>query len=177
LLLSSQLLISQRLTFIIMGTSSEVRDSPKTRAKSDILGMWASCYSHYFFNDVMHVFVILFNAGTDNEGIYSMRVGDRDTILMFTKEDDAARFGLMLEAQDFPPATVEAFDSEEIEMFCEEAGYEAKLIEEGMLAIPPEITVDETDWHVDKQPQSPEADGEFSDTELDKIRNRLEGLL
>jgi hypothetical protein len=125
----------------------------------------------------MRVFVILFNAGTDNEGIYSMRVGDRDTILMFSKEDDATRFGLMLEAQDFPPATVEEFESEEIEMFCAEAGYEAKVIEEGMLAIPPEITVEETDWQVDQKPQPSEANPEFSDTELDTIRRRLEGLL
>lgn len=106
-----------------------------------------------------------------------MRVGDRDTILMFSKQDDATRFGLMLEAQDFPAATVEEFESEEIKMFCDEAGYEAKLIEEGMLAIPPEITVEETDWQVDKQPQSSDADSEFSDTELDTIRRRLEGLL
>jgi hypothetical protein len=125
----------------------------------------------------MRVFVILFNAGTDNEGIYSMRVGDRDTILMFLKEDDAIRFALMLEAQDFPPATVEEFDSEEIEMFCEEAGYEAKLIEEGMLAVPPEITLEDTDWQVDQKSQPSDADAEFLDTDLNTIRRRLEGLL
>ncbi len=123
----------------------------------------------------MPVYVILFNAGTDNEGIYSMRVGDRDTILMFTSEDDATRFSLMLEAQDFPPAAVEPFDAEEIEMFCEESGYEAQIVAEGTLAIPPETNVEDIDWQEAGQPAA--SGEEFVDTELDTIRNRLEGLL
>ncbi len=49
----------------------------------------------------MRVFVLIFNAGTDNEGIHTIRVGDRNKILMFESEDDALRFALMLEAQDF----------------------------------------------------------------------------
>jgi hypothetical protein len=67
----------------------------------------------------MRVFVLLFNARTENEGIHTVRVGDRNQVLMFESEDDASRFALMLEAQDFPPATVEPMDSEEIEEFCE----------------------------------------------------------
>lgn len=120
----------------------------------------------------MQVYVILFNAGTDNEGIYSMRIGDRDVILMFQLEDDANRFALMLEAQDFPPATVEAFDSDEIAEFCAEAGYEAEIVEEGMLALPPEANVDDMDWSPEGKPES-----EFADNNLDDIRRRLEGLL
>jgi hypothetical protein len=64
------------------------------------------------------VFILLFNAGTDNEGIHTIRIGDRNTVLMFESEDDATRFAVMLEAQDFPEATVEQMDAEEIEEFC-----------------------------------------------------------
>jgi hypothetical protein len=52
---------------------------------------------------------------------------NRNKVLMFESEDDAARFALMLEAQDFPPATVEAFDSEELKEFCQSADYDWKL--------------------------------------------------
>lgn len=118
------------------------------------------------------VFVLLFNAGTDNEGIHTIRIGDRNTVLMFESEDDAARFGLMLEAQDFPEAKVEEVDVEEIEEFCSGADYDWELIEEGMLAMPPETNVEKTDWRVEATETN---EPEFSD--LDRIRRQLEGLL
>jgi hypothetical protein len=118
------------------------------------------------------VFVLLFNARTENEGIHSLKVGDRNVVLMFESEDDAARFGVMLEAQDFPTPTVEEMDAEEIEEFCEGADYDAQLVEEGMLALPPETNVETTDW----QPETDKTqEPEISD--LDRIRRQLEGLL
>jgi hypothetical protein len=117
----------------------------------------------------MRVFILLFNARTENEGIHTIQIGDRNTVLMFNSEDDATRFALMLEAQDFPAPTVEAMDAEEVQEFCDSAGYECELIEEGMLAMPPETNVEELDW----QPDAPKP--EISD--LDRIRRQLEGLL
>lgn len=118
------------------------------------------------------VFVLLFNAGTENEGIHTIKIGDRNKVLMFESEDDATRFALMLEAQDFPEATVEKMDAEEIEEFCNSAGYDWQLVEEGMLELPPETNVEKTDWDANadeiKEP-------EISD--LDRIRRQLEGLL
>lgn len=136
----------------------------------------------------MRVFVLLFNARTDNEGIHSLRMGDplrgseeRDVVLMFESEDDATRFGLMLEAQDFPSPTVEAINSEEIEEFCESAGFECKMIPTGTLFVPPEAIVEETDWQAEGSPPGEiadtELDAEFSSSELDRIRKQLEGLL
>jgi hypothetical protein len=121
----------------------------------------------------MRVFILLFNAGTDNEGIHTVHAGERDKILMFVAEDDATRFSLLLEAQDFPVPVVEAIDSEEIEAFCKEAGYDWELIESGMLAIPPVSNVEELDWQKEKD----QTDSEISDRELETIRRRLEGLL
>lgn len=123
----------------------------------------------------MRVFVLLFNARTENEGIHTIRVGDRNKLLMFESEDDASRFALMLEAQDFPTATVEPMDSEELEEFCTSANYDWEIVPEGALAVPPEANVDETDWQKDN-PQVDEDEG-MSDTELDRIRRQFEGLL
>ncbi|WP_008311193.1 DUF3110 domain-containing protein [Leptolyngbya sp. PCC 6406] len=130
----------------------------------------------------MRVYILLFNAGTDNEGIHSLSAQGRNTVLMFESEDDAIRFGLMLEAQDFPSPTVESIEDEEVEEFCQGAGFACKLVPSGTLVTPPEATLDNLDWDPDRKPGErprPKEDTppEFSQSELDDIRQRLEGLL
>ncbi len=138
----------------------------------------------------MRVYVLLFNAGTDNEGIHTVQMGGRNKILMFASEDDATRYSLLLEAQDFPAPTIEAMDSRDIEEFCKEAGYDFEIVAEGMLAIPPEKNIAEPEWDPDGVLQAARDsqtsgssstaetdDSEFSNDELDTIRRRLEGLL
>ncbi len=120
----------------------------------------------------MRVFVLLFNAGTDNEGIHTLQINDRQKVLMFENEDDAKRFALMLEAQDLPEATVEDFDDEEIKAFCTSADYDCDLVKEGMLAVPPEKNVEELDWRADNNANTT---SEVDDIEA--MRRRLEGLL
>ena len=129
----------------------------------------------------MLVYILLFNAGSDNEGIHTVQMGDRNTILMFKEEDDALRYAGLLEAQDFPEAKVEAIDSEEVEQFCRQADYDPKIVEPGQLEIPPERNVDDFSWQEESQqqdsaPKAPEAESMPND-ELDRIRRQLEGLL
>ena len=122
------------------------------------------------------VYILLFNARTENEGIHTIRMGDRNKILMFESEDDATRFGLMLEAQDFPEATVEEIGADEIEEFCRRNDYDWELIETGKLEIPPEANVEQTDWQLeDEQPE--ESSAEMENSDLERIRRQLEGLL
>ncbi|MEA5573317.1 DUF3110 domain-containing protein [Calothrix sp. UHCC 0171] len=134
----------------------------------------------------MRVFVLLFNARTENEGIHTIRVGDRNKILMFESQDDAERFAMMLEAQDFPTPAVEAIDSQDIEEFCQSADYDWEIVPPDGLVIPPEVNVEATDWNPDDDDISnntitsnPDAETEpqYSDSELDSLRRRLEGLL
>jgi hypothetical protein len=123
----------------------------------------------------MRVYVILFNARTENEGIHSIQAEDQNIIMMFSEEDDAHRYAMMLEAQDLPNPTVEPIDSEEIEEFCQSANYECILVEEGMLVVPPDSNVEETDWQADGQPRSNNKSSDGID--YDQIRRKLEGLL
>ena len=128
------------------------------------------------------VFVLLFNAKTENVGIHTITIGDRNKVLMFESEDDATRYCVMLEAQDFPSPSVEAMDDEEIKEFCESADYEWELIPEGALELPPENNVEETDWQPDgiEPDATDESESEMPEmpsAELDSIRRRLEGLL
>lgn len=120
----------------------------------------------------MRVFVLLFNARTENEGIHTIQIGDRNKVLMFESEDDAERFGVMLEAQDFPTPVVEAIQDEEVKEFCDSVDYDWELIPAGALAIPPESNVEQTDWQAEQK-----KDSEMPISELDAIRRRLEGLL
>ncbi|BAY82009.1 hypothetical protein NIES267_14870 [Calothrix parasitica NIES-267] len=127
------------------------------------------------------VFVLIFNARTENEGIHTIRIDNRNKVLMFESEDDATRFALMLEAQDFPTPTVEAMDIEEIKQFCKSADYDYEIVPiNGELIVPPEQNVDETDWREDGSTTTEpkvEASEEMSNSELDNIRRKLEGLL
>lgn len=139
----------------------------------------------------MQVFVLLFNARTENEGIHTIRIDNRNWVLMFEEEDDATRYALLLEAQDFPSPSVEMMDQEEIEAFCQSAGYDCQIVPRGfvpqndadrLLMVPPETNVDETDWQLDGrkaeewQPDEPQPEP-MADAELERIRRQLEGLL
>jgi hypothetical protein len=135
----------------------------------------------------MQVFVLLFNAGTENEGIHTIRIGDRNLVLIFEEEDDATRYSLLLEAQDFPVPTVEVMEQAEIEDFCESAGYEGRFVTAGfvpktdadrLLLAPPETNLEETDWQRDAQPETQaESDDPEPNDELERFRRKLEGLL
>jgi hypothetical protein len=126
----------------------------------------------------MSVFVLLFNARTDNEGIYSTQVGDRNVILMFEQEDDAVRYADQLEAEDFPKPTVEGIDPQEIEEFCQDSDYDCLLVTSAMLVTPPSQNLEQTDWQPDgrKESQTAEDDGDDS-IDLEAMRKRLEKLL
>ncbi|MED5383909.1 MAG: DUF3110 domain-containing protein [Cyanobacteriota bacterium] len=138
----------------------------------------------------MRVHVLLFDAGSDSEGIHSLEVGGRTVVLLFENLDDAERYAGLLEAQDFPVPTVEGLDREEVELFCSDAGYEARFIEAGfvpstdeerLFMAPPEANKDVSNWQdQDGSAPVPVQDDESqvdSNPELDALRQRLEGLL
>lgn len=123
----------------------------------------------------MLVYILLFNAGTDNEGIHTVQMGDTNTILMFQEEDDAIRYAGLLEAQDFLEPKVEPIDSEEVEHFCRQANYSWKIVEPGQLEIPPAKNVEdlnELNWQ-----EATAEEKSMPDDELERIRRQLEGLL
>jgi len=132
----------------------------------------------------MRVFVLIFNAGTDNEGIHSIRIrntqgAEINQILLFELEDDATRYALMLEAQDFPVPTVEMMDADDVKEFCESSGYDWEIIPANSdLIIPPEINLEQTDWQPDLEIEdSNPSVPEIANSDLDSIRRQLEGLL
>ena len=82
---------------------------------------------------LMNIFVLLYNSGTDREGIHSIELKGRTIVLMFEDKDDATRYCGLLEAQDFPLPTVEMINIEEIKDFCIKLDYECKLVEKNFV--------------------------------------------
>ena len=133
----------------------------------------------------MLVHVLLYDAGQDSEGIHSLELSGQTVVLMFENYDDAERYAGLLEAQDFPTPTVEALDQHEVELFCTEAGYEARLVETGfvpqsdderLMLAPPTANRDVSNWQAEGTPDQ-EAQPSKPGDGLDDVRRRLEGLL
>jgi len=143
------------------------------------------------FNAPMSVHVLLFDSGSDQEGIHSLELNGRTVVLLFEDRDDAERYAGLLEAQDFPIPTVELLDREEMELFCSEAGYEARFVPSGFLPesaedrlfiAPPERNMDVANWQDSEDGTNLVAGTmaesiESADPQLEAFRRQLEGLL
>lgn len=125
----------------------------------------------------MQVWVLLFNANTDNEGIYTLEIESNNIIVAFEQEDDAIRYAGLLEAQDFLSPTVERIDSEDLKEFCDEANYDLNIVPTDALLVPPEKNVDKTDWSPDRDQNQSESEDEIEDPVIAMMRRRLENLL
>ena len=126
----------------------------------------------------MNIFVLLYNSGTDKEGIHSIELKGRTIVLMFEDKDDATRYCGLLEAQDFPLPTVEMIDIEEIKDFCNKLDYECKLVEKNfvpktaedrLLISPPQKNLEVEDWERNKD--------DNKNIDLNTIKENLEKLL
>ncbi len=126
----------------------------------------------------MQIFVLLYNSGTDKEGIHSIELKGRTIVLMFEDKDDAIRYCGLLEAQDFPLPTVEMINIDEIRDFCIKLDYECKLVEKNfvpktpedrLLISPPQKNLELDDWKDDKE--------KFDNIDLNSIKENLEKLL
>jgi len=104
----------------------------------------------------MQVFVLLFNAHSENEGIHTITYEGRHKVLMFQEEEDGTHFALLLEKQGFPTPEVEPIEREEVEEFCKSVDYDLEFIpsyydpesgcEQRPLVIPPSSNVEYFDW-------------------------------
>ena len=126
----------------------------------------------------MNVFVLLYNSGTEKEGIHSIELKGRTIVLMFEDKDDAERYCGLLEAQDFPLPTVESIDIDEIKDFCLKLDYESKLVEKNfvpknaedrLLISPPQKNLEVDNWSNDTN--------SGDNIDLNSIKENLEKLL
>ena len=126
----------------------------------------------------MNIFVLLYNSGTDKEGIHSIELKGKTIVLMFEDKDDAIRYCGLLEAQDFPLPTVEMINIEEIKDFCYKLDYECKLVEKNfvpktaedrLLISPPQKNLEFDNWG--------EETNNKENIDINTIKENLEKLL
>ena len=126
----------------------------------------------------MDVFVLLYNLGTEKEGIHSIELKGRTIVLMFEEKDDAERYCGLLEAQDFPLPSVEMICIDEIRDFCIKLDYECKLVEKNfvpktaedrLLISPPQKNLEVEKWNSEE--------GDLTNLDLNSIKENLEKLL
>ena len=88
---------------------------------------------------------ILTVTGKESEGAYSVINDDGDKILyIFEQEDDAIRFAMMLEDQDYPEMHVLEVDDRVVIATCENHGYNYAVITPNDIVVPPPVKVDDS---------------------------------
>lgn len=126
----------------------------------------------------MDIFVLLYNFGTEKEGIHSIELKGRTIVLMFEEKEDAERYCGLLEAQDFPLPSVEKISIDEIRDFCTKLDYECKLVEKNfvpktaedrLLISPPQKNLELENWNEEKSNEG--------NIDLNSIKENLEKLL
>ena len=86
---------------------------------------------------------ILTVAGKEREGAYSVKDADNNQILyLFEEEDDAVRYAMMLEEEDYPEMNVIEVEDEIMIKTCEVHDYNYTVITENDIVIPPNIKHD-----------------------------------
>ena len=81
---------------------------------------------------------ILTIAGKEKEGAYSVPDEEGDQILyLFKEEDDAIRYAMMLEEEDYPEMHVLEVEDEVMIKTCETHGYNYTVITSNDIVIPP----------------------------------------
>ena len=76
--------------------------------------------------------------GKENEGAYSVKNEEGEHVLyLFEKEDDATRYAMQLEDNDYPEMHVIEVDPEMMIGVCEEHGYGYSVSTPNDIVIPP----------------------------------------
>ena len=82
---------------------------------------------------------ILAVAGKETEGAYSVTSATGEQVLyIFEDEDDAIRYALLLEDQQYPEMNVIEIDGKLISKTCELNNYNYTIITKNDIVIPPE---------------------------------------
>jgi len=88
------------------------------------------------------MFILTIN-GREREGAYSVMNEDGEQILyLFQEEDDATRYAMMLEEDDYPEMHVIEIEDEVMIKTCEIHGYNYTIITADDIVIPPSTNYD-----------------------------------
>jgi|TARA_R100000005_G_C4976317_1_gene187601 hypothetical protein len=88
------------------------------------------------------MFILTIN-GRETEGAYSVKDENGEQVLyLFEEEDDAIRYAMMLEEDDYPEMHVIEIEDQVMLQTCELHGYQYSLITKNDIVIPPDVEHD-----------------------------------
>ena len=91
------------------------------------------------FVNLCVMFILTIN-GREEDGAYSVIDDDgNQTLYIFEEEDDAVRFAMMLEEEEYPEMHVMEVDEEIVISVCEVHDHKYAIITKDDLVIPPEV--------------------------------------
>jgi hypothetical protein len=90
------------------------------------------------------VYILLYNVGTEREGIYTILYEKRNKVLMFERQEDAQSYSQKLVRQDFPTPTAERINLSQVQQFCKIYNYDCSFVRAGNNLTPP---ADNGVWH------------------------------
>jgi ATPases with chaperone activity, ATP-binding subunit len=96
-------------------------------------------------------YILLYNVGLEYEGIYTIQKGDHHQVLIFEEEGDVHRFSSYLEGQGFTNISVEFFEEELINNFCNCLNFDVEWIPAGRPVIPPKDNAEKTAGKIETQ--------------------------
>lgn len=132
------------------------------------------------FERLQTLWVIVFtNVSDGSDGVYSLSIGEESIVLAFQDREEAQRYSLCLEAQEFPSPQICELDSSELKNFCGEAGFRLGFVPKGSLISPPdESAIDDLDkWR--GKPNSSRSDKDsvgMSEEDIETMKKRLDSL-
>ena len=103
--------------------------------------------------ELRQVYILIYNSGTNNEGIHVIQIPEKKTVLMFESKKSAEKFGLELKQNNFYTPTIEPIAIQEIKDFCFTSKYECRLINKKEYISAPLDNISNTDFKVDPASQ------------------------
>jgi len=88
--------------------------------------------------------VLIFNAGTHDEGMYTLQGRKTSAkcsgtfVLAFARQEEASRFSMLLQAQGFGMPTASAWEADELSEFCASADFGIGFVPQEALLFPPQ---------------------------------------
>ena len=105
-----------------------------------------------------HSWVLIFNAGQDDEGLYTLQGSeasqqqhgnDGTYVLAFEQHEEASRFAMLLQAQGFDMPTATEWPAEQLSEFCSSTEFGLGFVPHEALLVPPQLNYfDETAFEV-----------------------------
>mmetsp|Transcript_10397 Transcript_10397/g.21008 ORF Transcript_10397/g.21008 Transcript_10397/m.21008 type:complete len:214 (+) Transcript_10397:60-701(+) len=128
--------------------------------------------------------VLIFNAGEEDEGVYTLQGRDRlasgeemddchsTYVLAFERSEEASRFSMLLQAQGFDMSTATEWGADQVSDFCAMAEFSLGFVPDDALLVPPQKNY----FDVNAFEEIKEGEGAWSADSI-ALRDRLDKLL